>query len=249
MKKFFFLGLVISAGLLLMFSGYSSSAKISLSVEENMSSEMLITDYNFSQGSPKTLEMETSNRGSLPFLGQLRLDVFDGDQRVMRTWSRESVIEPGSIKHERFVFFRPNLKGELKATVTFHHGASDTTEKEINLTTQTVNVSEGFDLTKTRTYEDEIRLAIDCPQETGELYVTILDEARRFEQETGSCENGEEFLNVNYGPEIKDNEEVKLIIGESEGRYYYTRNLDLERITGWKAALIRFYDSSIEIFI
>lgn len=248
MKKILLMGLVLIS-IFVIFSGYSKSAEITLSVEENQSSEMNIVSSDLNESSPKSLEVEVTNKGSIPFIGQFRLDVFDEEGKILRTWSDKSILEPGSAKNEKFFFFRPDSEGQMTARLTFHYGLENTITKEVNITTEETNVSEGFEIDRIRTYEDEIYLAISCPEKSEQLFATIESRARKFEQQTGSCEDGREYLTLNYEPEIKEDDEVKLILGETEGRYYYTKSLNLERIKAWKVPILRFYDNLIEILL
>jgi hypothetical protein len=194
---------------------------------------------------PPTWQGEVKNTGSTTMVGRFRLDVRQENRTIYRAWSDTTQVPPGGLDDRTLTYLGGEANQSLEAQLVFHHGAETTHIASQQFQTQpTAREDSGFEIVKRRTYHDRIYLVIDSPPDVEKAHLTVQPTApRRFEQVTFSPGSGRTAVTVPYTPPIQDQEEVRLRIGDSAGRYYYTSTRRLEPLTGWKATAISLYDS------
>lgn len=212
----------------------AAGSGLSIGVDREQQASLLLTTQDTATDRPKTWGVELHNDGSTPFTGRVRLDVLNADNTtVFRTWTDPVQVEPGAFAARTLTYYTPDRAGNLTARITAHYGTERIT-RSVPFTTEQRDIRQGFQVSPAWTDETTVNLRVAAPADVDTFHVAVNDRStRRFTQQDVINRGGSQLVTLGYYPPISDAEQAQVRISSSDGKYHYTREVELRQPIGW----------------
>ena len=191
---------------------------------------------------------ELNNKGSVPYKSRIKIDVFDGDNVIFTSWSKENVLMPGDKKVFENYWFGEGGIYDVKIRAYLGNEIKDYKKFEISL--KNVQPEDVFEIKNLRTYDDYMIFDVFTSRDTED--VVIMPSQYRlgwiFEQESieSMHANSTKTVKISYYPGVWMSSDVKILVASDEGKYFSEESFEMEKITGlW--GLFYFWLDSLKL--
>jgi hypothetical protein len=190
---------------------------------------------------------ELYNKGSVGYVGRLRLDIFNGTKIIHTSWSSEAKLQPGEKKSLYIYWYNPSIKGNFSARIRTYY-ANEISEKNFNLSINNdVITNNPFKFLKVRVYENEIRIFLTSNEDLKNVIIDFSNYPISWiiEQKKIDIRKDEiAKVEVNYKPDLWFEKSVKVTIFTEDGKNFGEYEFTLKKDPEWK----RVIDFLIPIF-
>lgn len=231
--KFFLMTVLIL--FLLMFS-LSVAQKIVVKIEEVLSIETFNFQYDslVDKGIFK-VSFGVYNTGSVGYKARARLDVFNGSKLIFTGWSEEKSFTP-STRKTFTLYWLPSKRGKFNAEIRIYYANEIKTVKKIKFEVKNVTLpSDVFEIKNLKTFSDEIEFDLISKESLKDVLIIPSDYPLGwiFEQKKidDLMENEEKEVSIKYEPSLWKSTTLTLNIITSDGEYFTSKSLKLERVS------------------
>jgi len=181
-------------------------------------------------------DLELFNSGSLPYIAQIRIDIYNSTDRVFTAWSDKRQMAPGS--HEPFrEYWSPASSGQYTARLRAYYGG-EILEQEMNFTASALSGADEFNITETKAYGNLVKFDIASPKDAG--MAIIIPQAPQGWVFTQGALNSSTASSawIFYQAPANVPASINVVIASTDGRYVSQRTVQIKRETGLSAMII-----------
>ncbi len=221
---------------LLMALPAAHALEIGLSIEETYNVEVFYFAHNNTYDT-NVFSTELTNPSSLPYLAQIRIDVFNETEKVFTGWSAGKTMPPGGIGFFE-LFWVPEVAGDYTARMRVYY-TGEVIEIEKNISVERVTEKENVFHTDQKVFDKFIEFTLTSTEDAE--VVVIADDYPQgwtFIQTKVTLEKNvpEKFL-LPYTTPSFSQQDVSFSIVSLDGKYFGKETTNLQRETGFAAVI------------
>ncbi|VVB60832.1 Uncharacterised protein [uncultured archaeon] len=192
------------------------------------------------------ISYDVLNSGSAGYGARMRLDVFNGTEKLTTLWSREEALIPGERKTINMYWYEPKENGTYTFRARIYRAYE--TEDIGNFTEESknINASETIEIDRIHVYDNEIRFRIrsSTDLESVIVYPGEHPEGWIFEEGTvdGLKAGRAKAASIRYETGLFSPKKVTLVAVSTDGRDYGTKTFELAEEKGFTKWLDEFRD-------
>jgi len=224
---------------LVVFSIPLAAGVVGITVDDSMAVETRVLSEDHDQ-LPATWTVEVQNTGSGAVAGQISLTVRHGNETVHTAWTAPLVLDPGSMASRTMAFDKPNITGNVTASIVFHYGTEHKQVAERTFSVESRSPQNGFNIDDTVIRNGKLRFSVTAPESVDQFAVwTSDDSTRRFVQRIVTRDRSRTTVTVPQYPAIDQQRTVDIFVASMDGRYHTAvrRTVDPHR-TQWYNRLV-----------
>lgn len=222
---------------------------IEVDILETLEGDISSLNYDNSSNIVK-FTTEFNNKGSVSYKTRIKIVVFDGDDVIFTSWSKENVLMPGDKKVFENYWFSDGGKYDMKIRAYLGNEIKDYKKFEISL--KDIEPEDVFEIKNLRSYDDYVVFDVFSSRDVEDVVIMpsqyILGWI--FEQESieNMHANSTKTVKISYYPSVWMPSDVKILVASDEGKYFSEESFEMEKNTGlW--GLFYFWLDSLKLVL